>query len=246
MKLANKVAIVTGASKGIGRAIALELAAQGASIVINYRSSREEAMTLLEEIKSFGGSAIVCRADISKSEEAIALIEEAIHCYGRVDILINNAGISHVGLFMDMTFEAINNIINTDLLGAMNTTRAIVEGMISRKSGVIVNISSIWGQCGASCEVVYSAAKAAINGFTKALAKELGPSNIRVNAVAPGVIDTEMNAWVSKEDMALLKEDIPLSRIGSPEEVAKTTAFLCSEESSYITGQIINVNGGML
>ncbi len=246
MKLANKVAIVTGASRGIGRAIALELAAQGASLVINYKSSRLEAMSLLEEIQNSGGSAIACMADVSKGDEAKALIEEAILHYGRVDILVNNAGISHVGLFMDMTFEDISNIINTDLLGAINTTKAIVEGMISRKTGVIVNISSIWGESGASCEVVYSAAKAAINGFTKALAKELGPSNIRVNAVAPGVIETEMNAWLSNEDKALIVEDIPLCRIGSPEEVAKVTAFLCSEESAYITGQIININGGLL
>lgn len=246
MKLANKVAIVTGAARGIGRAIALELAGQGASIVINYRSSREEAISLLEEIKNSGGSAIVCKADVSKGEEAKALVEEAMLHYGRVDILINNAGISHIGLFMDMTFEEINNIINTDLLGAINTTKAIVDTMISRKTGAIVNISSIWGECGASCEAVYSAAKAAINGFTKALAKELGPSNIRVNAVAPGVIETEMNSWLSKEDKALILEDIPLSRIGRSEEVAKVTAFLCSEDSSYITGQIINVNGGML
>ncbi|MGM9973496.1 MAG: elongation factor P 5-aminopentanone reductase [Clostridiaceae bacterium] len=246
MKLSNKVAIVTGASRGIGRAIALELARQGASVVINYRSSREEALRLLEEIKNNGGSAMVYKADVSKALEAKALVEEAILHYGRVDILINNAGISHIGLFMDMSFEDINNVINTDLLGVINTTKAIVDIMIARKAGVIVNISSIWGESGASCEVVYSAAKAAINGFTKALAKELGPSNIRINAVAPGVIETEMNSWLSKEDKGLIEEDIPLCRMGSTEEVAKVVAFLCSEESTYITGQIINVNGGML
>lgn len=245
-KLSGKIALITGASRGIGRGIAIELARQGASIAINYSKDDEGANETLEEIKKINGYAVLVKEDISTFEGCKDMVEEVIKTLGRIDILVNNAGISSIGLFMDAEEEEINRMVNVNLLGAMYLTRNVIQYMIPRQSGVIVNISSMWGDVGASCEVLYSATKGGINLFTKALAKELAPSNIRVNAIAPGVINTQMNECFSEEEKQDLKDEIPMGRFGEAQEVGKIAAFLCSEDSSYITGQIIRADGGFI
>jgi Dehydrogenases with different specificities (related to short-chain alcohol dehydrogenases) len=244
--LSGKVAVVTGASRGIGRSIALELAKAGASIVINYKSNEEEAKNTLELIKSLDSFGIVVKADVSIYNEAKLLVDKAIENFGKIDILVNNAGISKIGLFIDMNETEWNNIIDINLKGVMNGSHNALKYMVSQKSGTIINISSMWGNVGASCETVYSATKGAVNLFTRALAKEMAPSNIRVNAVAPGVIDTEMNNWLSVEDKKELEQEIPMGKFGAGEDIGKTVVFLASEASKYITGQIITVDGGMI
>ncbi|NEZ47507.1 SDR family oxidoreductase [Clostridium niameyense] len=243
--LSGKVAIVTGSSRGIGKAIAIELTKAGASVVINYRQNKEGALETLHYIKKLGGYGVIYKADISKYDDAKELIKYTIHNFGKIDILVNNAGIAKIGLFMDMNENDWDSIIDTNLKGVFNCTNNVVKYMLEKQSGSIINISSMWGNVGASCEVIYSAAKGGINSFTKALAKELGGSNIRVNAVAPGVIDTDMNKCVSLEDMNNLKEEIPLMRLGKGEDIGKVVSFLSSDDASYITGQIITVDGGM-
>lgn len=245
-RLSGKVALVTGASRGIGRAVAIELAKEGASIVINYSKDQHGAEKTLEEIKKINGYGVLIKEDISSYENTKIMVDEIISTMGKIDILINNAGISNIGLFMDSDKDSINNIMSVNLLGPIYLTKHIVEYMIPRKSGNIVNISSIWGDTGASCEVLYSASKGGINLFTKSLAKELAPSNIRVNAIAPGVIETQMNSFLTEEEKNELEQEIPLGRFGRPEEVGKLTAFLCSDDSSYITGQIIKADGGFI
>lgn len=244
MNLKGKVAVVTGASRGIGRGIAMELAKAGASVIINFNNNERAAKDTLEAIKALGGYGIIVKGDMSKYKEAKELVFKSINSFGKIDILVNNAGISHVGLFMDMDENEIDSLIDVNLRGYINTTHAVVPYFINQKSGCIINISSVWGEEGASCEVIYSATKGAIDAFTKALAKELGPSNIRVNAVAPGIINTEMNKWISDIEKEEIEEEIPLSRVGEAEEVGKLVTFLCSDYSSYITGQIIKVDGG--
>lgn len=243
--LAGKVAIITGGTKGIGKAIALELASRGASVVINYSSDDDAARETLNEIKELGAYGILVKASIGDYKGCKFLIEEAVKVFGRIDILINNAAISTVGLFMDNDFEEFDRILNINLKSVLACSKLAMSELISTK-GVIVNISSIWGNVGASCEVLYSATKGAINSFTKALGKEMAMSNVRVNAVAPGVIDTPMNSWMNKEEREELEEEIPMNRFGKTLEIAKVVAFLCSEDSSYMTGQIITVDGGML
>ncbi|GIM28655.1 3-ketoacyl-ACP reductase [Clostridium polyendosporum] len=242
----GKVVVVTGASKGIGRAIAQYLGESGASVVVNYNKDEAGANSTVKNIKECGGYAVAVQGDVSKYSEAKMLVDKTIEIFGKVDILINNAGISYVGLFMDMTEEELQKITDINLKGIMFTTHAALPHFIKVKKGHIVNISSVWGNVGASCEVAYSATKGGVNSFTKALAKELAPSNIRVNAVSPGVINTSMNKWLTDEEKLSLEEDIPMGRFGEVNEIAKTIAFLCSDESSYITGQIITVDGGML
>lgn len=246
MNFGGKVVVVTGASRGIGRGIAQYLGKAGASVVVNYNKDDAEANSVVTDIKECGGYAVAVQADVSKYSQAKALIDKTIEIFGKVDILINNAGISYVGLFMDMTEEELQKITDINLKGVMFTTHAALPHFIKTKKGHIVNISSIWGNVGASCEVAYSATKGGVNSFSRALAKELAPSNIRVNAVSPGVINTTMNKWLTEEERFSLKEDIPMGRFGEVSEIAKTIAFLCSDESSYITGQVITVDGGML
>jgi 3-oxoacyl-[acyl-carrier protein] reductase len=245
-KLKGKVALITGASKGIGRAIAIEFAKQGASVVINYSSDHKGAEKTLEEVRKVNGFGILVKGDISSFENCKMIIEETLKAMGKIDILVNNAGISNIGLFMDATPEEIEKIISTNLLGAMYLTNQVLRDMISRKNGNIINISSMWGDVGASCEVLYSAAKGGLNSFTKALAKEVAPSNIRVNAISPGVINTKMNSFLDEEDKKSLEEEIPLGRFGEPSEIGKIAVFLASEASSYITGQIIRADGGFI
>lgn len=245
-KLSGKVALITGASRGIGKAIAIEFAKQGASVIINYSTDFEGAKETLEYVKKLNGYGIIIKGDISSFEKCSTLVEETLKIMGKIDILVNNAGISNIGLFMDATEEEIQRIVSTNLLGAMYLTKHVLKEMISRKNGNIINISSMWGDVGASCEVLYSTTKGGLNAFTKALAKEVAPSNIRVNCIAPGVIDTKMNSFLGEEDKKSLEEEIPLGRFGNPSEIGKLAVFLCSDDSSYITGQIIRADGGFI
>lgn len=246
MKLSGKIALVTGAAKGIGRSIAIELAKAGASVIINYNNSELEAEKLVNEIRASGLYAVKHKCDISNYKDATKMIKDIKNKFGKVDILVNNAGISSVGLFIDSEEEQWDNIINTNLKGVYNTCHNVSKIMLNQMSGVIINISSIWGNVGASCEVIYSASKGGINAFSKALGKELAPSSIRVNAVAPGVIDTEMNRWMSDEDREDLISEIPMNRMGSGEEVGKLVVFLSSDEAKYITSQVITIDGGYI
>ena len=244
--LSGKVAVVTGASRGIGRSIALELAKAGACVVINYKTNEEEAKNTLELIKSLDSFGIIVKSDVSIYNEAKLLIDKTVESFGKIDILVNNAGISKVGLFIDMKEEEWNSMIDINFKGVINCSHNALKYMVSQKSGSIINISSMWGNVGASCETIYSATKGAVNLFSKSLAKEMAPSNIRVNSVAPGVINTEMNNWLSADDKKQLEEEIPMGKFGEGEDVGKTVVFLASEDSKYITGQIITVDGGMI
>lgn len=232
-----KTALVTGGAGGIGEAICRRLAEIGYEIIINYCNSPERAENLAARLH---GRAV--RFDVSDPNRVAAAIENA----GKIDLLVNNAGISDVDLFTHISVEKARRIMDVNLWGAMNCARAVLPGMINRKSGCIINISSMWGQCGASCEVDYSASKAGMIGFTKALAKEAAPSGIRVNCIAPGFIMTEMNSRFSPEDLELIREDIPLGIFGEPRHIADAAAFLASDQAEYITGQILAVNGGMV
>lgn len=232
-----KTALITGGAGGIGEAICRRLASDGYHIIINYAHSKDKAEAIASET---GGEALCF--DVSDEEQVSA----AIASIGSIDLLINNAGISEIGLFTGISNLKARNILDINLKGTMNCARAVLPAMIRAKSGNIINISSMWGQCGASCEVDYSASKAGVIGFTKALAKEVAPSGIRVNCVSPGFIMTEMNSRFSADDLELIKQDIPLGIFGEPRHIADAVAFLASEKSEYITGQILAVNGGMV
>lgn len=234
-------ALITGASRGIGAAAALRLADDGFFTVVNYLVNKDAA----EMIASVTGG-IAVQADVSDMEQVKHMFEVINEYTDGVDVLVNNAGVSFTGLFTDITPYQEKRLWGVNVEGVFNCTRAALPSMIEKKSGRVINISSMWGQVGASCEVHYSAAKAAIIGFTKALAKEVGPSGINVNCVAPGVIMTDMNAVHSKETMDALREETPLERLGTPEDIAKTVSFLASQESGFITGQVIGVNGGFV
>ena len=243
--MANTV-LITGASKGIGAATAILFAENGYNVVINYNSSAESAILLEKSLNNNGYSAWSYMADVSKSNEANRMVNDVIKKYGKIDGLINNAGIAQQRLFTDITDNDWEKMIATNLTGTFNCCRAVVPSMVNRKSGCIINTSSIWGMTGASCEVHYSAVKAGIIGLTKALAKELGPSGIRVNCVAPGVIGTRMNSSLSVDALVGLADDTPLGRIGKPQEVASTSLFLASRDAEFITGQVISPNGGFV
>ena len=232
-----KKALVTGGTGGIGEAICRQLANEGYKVYVNYAHSKDKA----EKIASETGGIAVC-FDVSDKKAVLSYISEI----GCIDLLVNNAGVSKIGLFTDISCFDSDNILDINLRGAMNCARAVLPEMIRQKSGNIINISSMWGQCGASCEVDYSASKAGLIGFTKALAKEVAPSGIRVNCVAPGFIMTEMNRCFSEEDLEFIKEDIPLGVFGEPHHIADAVSFLASERAEYITGQTLAVNGGMV
>lgn len=242
----SKVAVITGASGGIGAAVARKLAAQGCHVVLGYCRGEQRAKSLRQELWNAGYEAQVFGADITKPEEAKALIDFAVNEYNRLDILVNNAGISQIKLFTDITPEEWRQMFAANVDGIYNCCRAAVPHLVQQHSGTIINVSSIWGLCGASCEVHYSASKAAVIGFTQALAKELAPSGITVNCVAPGAIDTEMNAHLSAEERRALEEEIPLGRMGTPEEAAAAIAFLAGEGAAYFTGQVLSPNGGIV
>lgn len=244
--LVGKVALVTGASRGIGKAIAKELAKNGASVIINYSKDDEGANSTLMEIEELGGYAKVIKKNIANKDNCQELIKEVIDTFGKIDILINNAAKSEIGLFIDANDDSFESLINTNLLAPMYLSKYALNYMISKGSGNIINISSIWGETGASCEVVYSTTKGGLNLFTKSLAKEVAPFGIRVNAIAPGVINTEMNSFLSEDEKMKLIEEIPMGRFGNGDEVANTVVFLCQNDISYLTGQIIKIDGGFL
>lgn len=236
-----KNVLITGASRGIGKEICEEFSRNGYRVFLNYNKSEKDAQKLAEET-----GAVLVKADVSKSDEVNNMAKFIHENYGKIDVLVNNAGISQIKLFTDITEDDWDNIFDVNVKGMYLVTKAFINYMIYEKKGKIINISSMWGITGGSCEVHYSASKAAVIGFTKALAKELGPSNITVNCVAPGVIDTEMNSHLSQEDMEELKEETPLCRIGTVSDVAKTVFFLASDNADFITGQVISVDGGMV
>lgn len=246
MDLSGKVCIVTGASGTIGREIAVEISRAGGSVVINYNNHIEGAECTLRRIKDAGGYGTIIQCDVRSFTSVKIFTDKVISEFGKIDVLVNNAGISKNGLFIDMNEDVWDNIIDTNLKGVYNCTYNVLEHMVKNKCGSIINISSIWGEKGASCEVIYSAAKGGVNAFTKALARELGPSNIRVNAIAPGVIDTSMNSFLNCEEKEELRQEIPLMHFGEGKDIGKLAAFLACDDSKYITGQIITVDGGFI
>lgn len=239
-----KTVIVTGASRGIGACIAKEFAKNGYNVVLNYFKSEEKAKEVSKEIESLGARVLLSKADVSDPAQVQTMVEEAIKVFGNVDVLVNNAGISISGLLIDMTNEQIQNLVSTNLVSQIVCAREVAKHMIGCQSGRIVNVSSIWGVVGGSDETVYSATKAGIIGFTKALAKELGLSNITVNAVAPGAIETDMMKCYDAETKNQIAEETTLGRIGKPVDIAKAVLFLASDDASYITGQVLRVDGG--
>ena len=238
----EKVAIVTGASRGIGREIAKKLARKGYKVIANYNKSEEAAKKLQEELKCENIDIDIFKADVSKREQVKEMIKFAKNKYGTVDILVNNAGISESKMFIDVTDEDWEKIISNNLYSAFCVTQEVLPIMIHNKSGCIINISSIWGLVGASCESIYSISKAGIDAMTKSLAKELGPSNIRVNSIAPGCINTEMNKNLSLDEVNAIIDETPLQRIGKVQDIAKCVNWLIEDE--FTTGQVISINGG--
>lgn len=243
--MSKKTVLVTGSSRGIGKAIAMKFARMGYNVIINCARSEEELMITKEEIEACGAVCLSYLADMGDYNSARKLFELIEKRFGGIDLVINNAGISYVGLLTDMTSEDWSRVINTNLTSVYNCCSLSIPHMLQKKSGKIINISSVWGNVGASCEVAYSASKGGMNAFTKALAKELAPSNIQVNAIACGAIDTEMNRFLSDEDLISLINEIPANRLGQAEEVAEL-AYLLAESGSYLTGQIIGLDGGWM
>ena len=236
----SKTVLITGSSRGIGAAAAKLFYENGYNVVINYNNSEKEAKELAA---SLPGS-LLLKGDVSKEQDVIRMVETTIAHFGRIDVLINNAGISTVKLLTDTTLEDWEKLFSVNVTGTFLMSKYVSKHMIANHSGKIINISSIWGISGASCESCYSASKGAVIAFTKALAKELGPSGISVNCIAPGFIDTDMNQDISPEDAAAFCEETPLGRIGTAEDVAKTLLFLASDGADFITGQIIGCDGG--
>lgn len=241
----NKTVLVTGGSKGIGAQICRAFAEKGYRIAINYNSSEKAALDLKAELSAVT-DAEVFKADVSDSAQVSLMFEAIERVFGGVDVLVNNAGIASQALFTDISDEMWQKMIGVNLTGAFNCCRSALKYMINKKSGRIINIASMWGEVGASMEVHYSASKAGLIGLTKALAKEVGLSGITVNAVSPGVVMTDMMALFSEEDKAALREETPLNKLGSPEDIAKAVCFLAGEDASFITGQILSVNGGFV
>ncbi len=243
-----KTVLVTGGSRGIGKAIVYTFAKEGYNVILNYNSSDQSARDIVEDLKDCAGVVEMFKADISNRDEVNSMMEYAVKEFGKIDVLVNNAGICNVKLFTEITEQDWENIMQVNLKGVFNVTQAALRySMIKEKDGSIINISSIDGIAGSSCEVAYSTSKAGVIGFTKALAKELALSNITVNAVAPGAINTDMlRKNYSMEDLALTKSMIPMERFGRPEEVAELVMFLAGEGARYITGQVISPNGGLL
>lgn len=237
-----KTVIVTGGSRGIGAAIVKELAKSGYNVVLDYNKSVDAAKKIQDELEKQNINIEIFKADVSKREEVKELVRFTLERYKNIDILINNAGIDQIKPFIDITDEDWNNMIGVNLNSVFYCTQEVLSNMLKNKSGCIINISSVWGITGGSCEVHYSTSKAGIDGLTKALAKELGPSNIRVNGVAPGAIMTDMNKDLTNEEIIELNEEIPLGRIGTPQDIARCVKWLI--EDQYTTGQIISPNGG--
>ncbi len=245
MSLKGKTVFITGSSRGIGQAIAFSFAKAGCNIVLNASQSKEALEETAQKLKREHIPVLALLGDASDYDTCKEMFHTIESAFGAVDILINNAGIAHIGLFTDMAPAQWQRLIGVNLYSVFNCTHIAVPSMVRKKRGSILNISSIWGNAGASCEAVYSASKGGVNSFTKAMAKELGPSGIRVNAIACGVIDTQMNACFNEEERKLLAEEISLMRFGTPEEVAKLALFLADDDAAYLTGQIITLDGGM-
>lgn len=241
----NKVALVTGGAKGIGAAICRSLAKDGFKIAINYNNSEKEALALKEELSAITEVEIF-KCDVSDPISVKEMFSSISKMLGSVCVLVNNAGIAEQALFTDITDEMWQRMINTNLSSAFYCSREALENMINEKDGVIINIASMWGEVGASMEVHYSAAKAGLIGLTKALAKEVGLSGVRVNAVSPGVVLTDMMNSFSESDKEILKEETPLNTLGTPEDIAAAVSFLVSDKASFITGQVLSVNGGFV
>ena len=239
-----KNVLVTGGARGIGRAIIEEVIKEGnITILLHYNKSEEKAKELIEELKAKNITVFDFKADLSKPEEAKKMVEYFLNKVEHIDVLVNNAGISQIKLFTEITTEEWKTMMDVNINSMFYVTKQIAKNMIHNKNGCIINISSIWGETGGSCEVHYSTSKAAVNGFTKALAKELGPSNIRVNAIAPGFINTDMNKNITDEAKNMLIEETPLERIGKPEDIARCVRWLINDD--FTTGQVISVNGGL-
>lgn len=245
-KLEGKVAVVTGASRGIGRAIALKLAEEGAKVVVNYSGSQAKAEEVVAMIQENGGEAIAVQASVSQTEEVTALMDAAVKTYGSLDILVNNAGITRDNLIMRMKEEEWDDVLNTNLKGVFLCTKAVTRQMMKQRAGRIINISSIVGVAGNAGQANYVAAKAGVIGLTKTTAKELASRNILVNAIAPGFIETEMTEQLPEDIKQGMLTQIPLAKLGQPEDIAKAVAFLASEDANYMTGQTLHIDGGMV
>lgn len=243
-----KTVLVTGGSRGIGKSIVYAFASAGYNVILNYNLSEQSAKDILNDLKDCTGIIEMYKADVSVREEVDAMVEYVVKEFGKIDVVINNAGISHVGLFTELKEDDWQKILNVNLTGVYNVTQtALNQGMLKEKDGAIINISSIWGITGASCEVAYSASKAGVIGLTKALAKELAPSNITVNTIAPGTIATDMMyKTYSAEEVKQMEKEIPMRRLGTPSEIASLALYLSSDNARYITGQVISPNGGLV
>lgn len=240
----QKTVLITGASRGIGAQCAKTFAKDGFNVAINYFKSQPQAQKLKEEILLGGGVAEIFCADVSDGNAVESMVKDVLKVFGKIDVLICNAGIAHSGLIVDATVEDFDRIINVNFKGVFNATKSVLPFMLSSATGNIICISSVWGQTGGSCEVLYSASKSAVIGFSKALAKEVGLMGVRVNCVCPGVVDTDMLSNLTKEDKLQLAEQTPLNRLGTPQDIANAVLFLAKEQSSFITGQVLGVNGG--
>ncbi|MEH7203652.1 3-oxoacyl-[acyl-carrier-protein] reductase [Bacillus safensis] len=244
--LTNKTAVVTGASRGIGRSIAIDLAKSGANVVVNYSGNEAKANEVVDEIKALGQQAFTVKADVSNAEEVQAMMKQAIDTFGSIDILVNNAGITKDNLLMRMKENEWDDVININLKGVFNCTKAVTRQMMKQRSGRIINLASVVGVCGNPGQANYVAAKAGVIGLTKTTAKELATRHITVNAVAPGFISTDMTDKLDENVQTEMLKQIPLSRFGAPEDISNVVVFLASEGAGYITGQTIQVDGGMV
>ena len=240
----KKTVLITGAPKGIGAATAILFAQKGYNVVINYNDSYEAASLLCRSLGSHGYSVVTHKANVANRLDVELMVKETLYKFGSLDILVNNAGISYQGLITETDEIDFDRIIDVNLKGVFNCCKAVIPSMVSRQSGKIINISSMWGQVGASCEVAYSASKAGVIGLTKALAKELAPSGITVNCIAPGLIETGMNSNLTVEELTEFVENIPLGRMGNADEIANAVEYLSSDKADYITGQVLGINGG--
>ena len=242
----KRVALVTGASRGIGRAIALRLAEDGCFVIINYRGAKEKAEEVKAEIENRGGEAMLYPCDVADFEACGAMLQDVIQTIGRIDVLVNNAGVAGQALFQDITDALWRRYFAVNVDGAFHTIQAVLPHMLHEHAGCIVNVSSIWGLRGASCEVTYSATKGALIALTRSLASELAPTGIRVNCVAPGVIKTDMLDALPPEVLPQLAQETPLGRLGTPEDIAAAVSFLADEKASFITGQVLTCDGGFI
>ena len=239
-----KTVLITGASRGIGREIAIKFASEGYNVVLNYNNSERKAKSICEQIEKLGVKCLMVKADVSIESEVVDMVSLALKTFGNIDVLVNNAGVALSKLFQLTTTDEVARVFGVNTFAVINCSKAVVPSMISEKAGKIINISSIWGKVGASMETIYSASKGAVIAFTMALAKELAPSNISVNCVCPGVIDTDMLLEYTEDDKKELKQQTPLNRLGAPQDVANAVYFLASDNATFITGQVITVDGG--